>query len=120
MRQSLRPEISSNQFGFMPDKGTRNGIFTLSMFIERCIEMQKDAHLCFFDYAKAFDKVRHIELSHMLEKLDIGGKDLRINRNLYWDQTPSVKIEGELNDFKPIKRGVRQGCVMSPDLFKES
>ncbi|GFN89417.1 LINE-1 retrotransposable element orf2 protein [Plakobranchus ocellatus] len=35
MRKSLRPEISPNQFGFMPDKGTRNAIITLSMLMER-------------------------------------------------------------------------------------
>ncbi|GFO06926.1 endonuclease-reverse transcriptase [Plakobranchus ocellatus] len=117
MRKSIRPEISPKQFGFMPDKGTRNAIFTLSMLMERCIEMDKDLHLCCIDYCKAFDKVRHVELFLILEKLDIDGKDLRVIRNLYWDQTASVRIEGGHSDFKPIKRGVRQGCVMSPDLF---
>ncbi|GFO15376.1 retrovirus-related pol polyprotein line-1 [Plakobranchus ocellatus] len=85
--------------------------------MERCIERQKDLHLCFIDYSKAFDKVRHVELFRMLEKLDIDGKDLRVIRNLYWDQTASVRIEAEHSDFKPTKRGVKQGCVMSPDLF---
>ncbi|GFN83360.1 LINE-1 reverse transcriptase homolog [Plakobranchus ocellatus] len=59
----------------------------------------------------------HVELFRMLEKLDIDGKDLRVIRNLYWDQTASVRIEGERSDLKPTKRGVRQRCVMSPDLF---
>ena len=27
MRKSLRPEISKTQFGFVPDKGTRNAVF---------------------------------------------------------------------------------------------
>ncbi|GFO36610.1 retrovirus-related pol polyprotein line-1 [Plakobranchus ocellatus] len=117
MRKSLMPEISPKLFGIMPDKGTRNAIFTLSILVERCNEMQKDLHLCFFDYSKAFDKVRHVELFRMLEKLDIDGKDLRVIRNFYWDQTASVRFEGEHGDFKPIKRGVRQGCVMSPHLF---
>ena len=117
MRKSLRPEISAKQFGFVPDKGTRNAIFTLSMLMERCIEAQKDLHLCFIDYSKAFDKVKHEELFKLLENLDIDGKDLRIVRNLYWDQTAAVRLEGEHSDFKYIKRGVRQGCVMSPDLF---
>ena len=49
MRKSLRPEISQLQFGFVPDKSTRNAIFTLSMLAERCIEMQKDLYLCFID-----------------------------------------------------------------------
>ena len=56
MRKSIRPEISMKQFGFVPGKGTRNAIFTLSMLMERCIEVQKDLHLCFIDYSKAFDK----------------------------------------------------------------
>ncbi|GFO09383.1 RNA-directed DNA polymerase from mobile element jockey-like [Plakobranchus ocellatus] len=93
MRKSIRPEISPKQFGFMPDKVTRSAIFTLSMLMERCIEMQKDLHLCFIDYSKAFDKVRYVELFRMLEKLDIDGKDLRVIRNLYWNRT-----EGELKE----------------------
>ncbi|GFO22355.1 LINE-1 reverse transcriptase [Plakobranchus ocellatus] len=113
MRKSIRPEISPNLFGFMPDKGIRNVIFTLSMLMERCIEMQKDLYLCFIDYFKAFDKVGHAELFRMLETLDIDGKDLRVIRNLYWNQIASVRIEGEHSDVKPIKRGMRQGCYVS-------
>ena len=117
MRKSLIPEISQLRFGFVPDKSTRNAIFTLSMLAERCIEMQKDLYLCFIDYSKAFDKGRHEKLFNILEHLDIDGKDLRVIRNLYWDQNAAVRIGGELSEYKLIKRGVRQGCVMSPDLF---
>ena len=66
MRKSLRPEIAKTQFGFVPDKGTRNAIFTLSMLMERCFEVQKDLYICFFDYSKAFDKVKHENLFEML------------------------------------------------------
>ena len=38
-------------------------------------------------------------------------------RNLYWDQSAAARICGELSLYKLIKRGVRQGCVMPPDLF---
>ena len=117
MRKNLKPEISRTQFGFVPDKGTRNAIFTLSMLMERCIEVQKDLFIGFIDYSKAFDKVRHDELFNILEGLDIDGKDLRIIRNLYWNQNATVRIEGEFSEYKQIKRGVRQGCVLSPDLF---
>ncbi|GFO34971.1 RNA-directed DNA polymerase from mobile element jockey-like [Plakobranchus ocellatus] len=68
MRKSLGPEKSPKQFGCMPDKGARNAIFTLSMLMEICLEMYKDLHLCFIDFSKAFDKVSHVELFHMLEK----------------------------------------------------
>ena len=76
--------------------------------------MQKDLYLCFIDYSKAaFDKVRHEKLFNILEHLDIDGKDLRVIRN----QSAAVRIGGELSEYKLIKRGVRHGCVMSPDLF---
>ena len=55
----------------------------------------------------------HEKLFNILEHLDIDGKDLRVIRNLYWD---TVRIGGELSEYTLI-RGVRQGCVMSPDLF---
>ena len=87
------------------------------MLMQRCIEVQKDIYICFIDYSKAFDKVRHNELFRILEKLGIDGKDLRIIKNLYWKQNAAVRIGGEYSEFKQIKRGVRQGCVMSPDLF---
>ena len=57
--------------------------------------MQKDLYLCFIDYSKAFDKVRHEKLFNILEHLDIDGKDLRVIRNL-WDQIAAVRIDGEL------------------------
>ena len=53
----------------------------------------------------------------MLSKLDIDGKDMRLIWNLYWDQMAAIRIEGEISEWTEIKRGVRKGCMMSPDLF---
>ncbi|GFO09204.1 endonuclease-reverse transcriptase [Plakobranchus ocellatus] len=53
----------------------------------------------------------------MLTQLKIDGKDLRIIKNMYWDQKAAMRVEGEVSKFQNIKRGVRQGCVLSPDLF---
>ena len=84
---------------------------------ERAIEIQKDLYLCFIDYTKAFDKLRHEEIMSILDSLNIDGKDLRIVRNIYWEQTAAMRIGNGLSAFQDIKRGVRQGCVLSPDLF---
>ena len=50
-------EIASEQYGFMPDKGTGNAIFLLRMLVERSIEKQKDVYVSFINYSKAFDTV---------------------------------------------------------------
>jgi len=117
IRRQLLPEIPRIQFGFMKDRSTINAIFTLRMLGERAIQHQQDVFLVFIDYQKAFDKVRHCELFKILSKIKVDEKDMRIVRALYRDQRAAVRLsEGTTNWFS-IKRGVRQGCVMSPDLF---
>lgn len=101
----------------MEDCGTRNAIFILRMMSERGIEVKKDLYVCFLDYAKAFDTVKHAELMKILEEIQLDGKDLRIIRNLYWNQSAAIRIGNDVGDFVTIEKGVRQGCVFSPDLF---
>ncbi|GFS22434.1 endonuclease-reverse transcriptase [Elysia marginata] len=87
------------------------------MLMKRAVEVQRDVCLCFIDYSKAFDKVKHSELFGILDQLNIDGKDLRILRNLYCEQVAGIRIDWEYTDFTEIKRDVRQGCALSPDLL---
>ena len=61
--------------------------------------------------------MRHDDLFAILMGLDIDAKDMRILRNLYWEQTAAIRMDNEISDYRAIKRGVRQGCLVSPDLF---
>ena len=76
-------EISEVQYGFMPDRGTRNAIFVLRRLVERMIEKQKDVYVCFIDYSKAFDTVKHEPLIELLQSLDIDPQDVKLLANLY-------------------------------------
>ena len=60
--------------------------------------------LCFIDYTKAFDKLRHEEIMSIFDSLNIDGKDLRIVRNIYWEQTAAMRIGNDLSAFQYIKR----------------
>ena len=81
--------------------------------IERVMEVQKEVHLCFIDYTKAFDRVRHDEIITQLTKLKIDGKDLLVIKIMFWEQQ-QCKLVGKL---KKIKCGVRQICVLLSDFF---
>ena len=116
-KNRIRPEIGEEQYGFVQDAGTRNAIFTIRLLAERALELQKDIFICFIDFAKAFDKVKHDHLLDLLQKLNLDGKDLRVIWNLYWEQSACIRIGNDYSKFTKIKRGVRQGCVFSPDLF---
>ena len=104
MRGKIIPEISEIQFGFMADKGTRNAIFTLRTLMERAIEVQKDLYVCFIDYSKAFDKVKHSDLFDILSELNCDGKDLRVIRNLYWEQEAAIRVDDDYSEYKQIRR----------------
>ncbi|GFN91009.1 endonuclease-reverse transcriptase [Plakobranchus ocellatus] len=117
IRIKIKPEIAEEQCGFIEDKGTSNAIYILRTLIERALEAQKDIYPCFIDYTKAFDRVRHDEIITQLKQLNIDGKDSRIITTMYWEQTAAMRIENKTSTFQDIKRGVRQGCVLSPDLF---
>ncbi|GFS23991.1 endonuclease-reverse transcriptase [Elysia marginata] len=117
VRNKIKPQIAEEQSGFIEGKGTANAIYNLRVLIERALEVKKDVYLCFIDYTKAFDRLRHDEMIMQLEQLNIDGKDFRIIKNMYWEQTAAMRVGNETSSFQRIKRGVRQGCVLSPDLF---
>ena len=111
MRYKILPEISETQFGFMTDKGTRNAIFSLRTLMGRAIDVQNDLYLCFIIYSKAFDKVKHFYLFDILLRHNCDGNDLRVIRNLNWEQEATIRIDDDCGVYKSICRGVRQGCV---------
>ena len=117
VKGKLQARVSEEQYGFRRGSGCRNAIFILRMLSERCIEIQKDLYVCFIDYEKAFDNVRHKELFECLKRSGIDGKDLRIFQEVYWNQTASIRINGNLGTWIKILKGTRQGCVLSPDFF---
>ena len=106
-RSKIRPEIGQCQYGFMPDKGTRNAIFTLRMLSERSIQHQQNIYICFIDYKKAFDRVRHKRLFEMLKDVGLDEKDQRIIYNLYHLQKGAIKFPNGLTEWTEINRGVR-------------
>ena len=115
--RKLEEEIDESQFGFRNGLGTREALFALNVLAQRCMDMNIDIHVCYVDFEKAFDKVRHEKLVQILQAKNIDKGDLRIITNLYWNQRAQIIVDNEKSSEMNIKRGVRQGCVMSPLLF---
>lgn len=53
---------------------------------------------------KTFDKVKHRQLLDMLQDLDIDGGDIRLLRNLYWQQTAGMRIEDGISNLTDKER----------------
>lgn len=113
----IEEQISETQFGFRNNLGTREALFCIQVLVQRCRDVDHPVFMCFIDFEKAFDRVKHDKLVAILREVGIDDKDLQIIRNLYWNQQASVKIGKNTSETIAIRRGVRQGCIMSPLLF---
>ena len=76
-------EISKQQYGFMPGKGTTNSMFALRMLMEKYREGQRGLHCVFVDLEKAFDKVPREELWYCMKKSRIVKKYVRLVQDMY-------------------------------------
>ena len=95
----------------------RKEVFNLRTICERATDVQKDVYICFIDYTKAFCRVKHFKMIECLSEIGINDKDLQIISKLYWEQSASIRTESEMTSESKIRNGVRQGCVLSPNLF---
>ena len=85
--------------------------------IEKTREFQKNIYFCFIDYAKAFDCVDHNKVWKILKEMEIPDHLTCLLRNLYAGQEAKVRTgHGAIYWFQ-IRKGVRQGCILSSYLF---
>ena len=85
--------------------------------IEKARELQKNNYFCFIDYAKAFDCVDHNKLWRILQEMGIPNHLTCLLRYLYAGQDATVKTGHGTTNWFQIRKGVLQGCILSPCLF---
>ena len=119
MQLQLEREIAPEQAGFRPKRGTCDQVTNLRFIQEKARERNQPLHLCFIDYTKAFDMVRHAQL--WLTMLDMGFPislgSVRLLRNLYKQQQVAIRTANTMSSWFRVRNGIRQGCNISPRLF---
>ena len=113
----IEEHLTNTQFGFRNGLGTREALFSMQVLIQRCRDVNCEVHICFIDFEKAFDRVQHSKMIEVLQRIGLDDKDIRFIANLYWNQRATIRIDGQLSEEICIRRGVRQGCILSPLLF---
>ena len=113
----MNRELPDVQAGFRKGKGTRDQIANIHWIMKKAREVQKNIYFCFIDYAKAFDCVHHNKLWKILREMGIPDHLTCLLRNLYAGQEPTVRSGHGTIDWFQIRKGVCQGCILSPCLF---
>ena len=69
------------------------------------------------DHEKAFDRVSWSFLIKVLTKMNFGPRFINLVKTLYTDVSCKVVNNGHMSPSITLKRGVRQGCPLSPLLY---
>jgi hypothetical protein len=122
IRRRLKPHIESHlseeQAGFRPGRSTVEQIFVWCQLAERYIEAQNGELVnVFIDFKKAFDRVWHTGMFRVMQHYNIPRKITALIQNLYSQAVSAVRVGTDISDWFRQTVGVRQGCVLSPDLF---
>ena len=112
----MNQELPDVQAGFRKGRGTRDQIANIHWVTEKAREFQKIIYLCFTDYTKAFDCVDHNKLWKILQEMGIPDHLTCLLRNMYAGQEATVRIGHGTTDWFQIRKGVRQGYILSPCL----
>ena len=105
LQHYVNQELPDVQAGFRKGKGTRDQIANICWIIEKAREFQKNIyHVCFIDYAKAFDCVDHNKLWKVPRELAIPNHLTCLVRNLYSGQEATVRTLYGTTDWFKIEK----------------
>ena len=117
LQQYVNCELPDVQAGFRKCRGARDQITNIRWIIEKARKFQKNIYFCFIGYAIAFDCVDHNKLWKILKEMGLPDHLTCLLRNLYAGQEATVRTGHRTTDWFQIRKGIRQGCILSPCLF---
>ena len=109
--------LSEEQAGFRTGRSTVEQIFNSRVLMEKHIQHQRDLFHNFIDFKKAFDRVWHDGLWHVLRGFNIEEGLVQTMQALYAHSSSAVLLNNKIGEFFQTTVGVRQGCLLSPILF---
>ena len=109
--------VASEQMGFRTDRSCQGATIILQVMIDRANRNNTPFWWAGLDISKAYDTVNHEALWKILEKKGIGGLWLNTLKSIYEEnKIRSITTDG-CSSWVKVKKGIRQGCPMSPALF---
>ena len=109
--------VVEEQAGFREGHAAVEQVYVLAEVVQRQKRRKKPWYLAFLDIKRAYDVVWREGLWERLWQCGMRGRMWRVIQRLYQKTVSCVVVDGEKTEWKRSEVGVRQGCVMSPNLF---
>lgn len=116
IKTSLDYIIDETQSGFMRNRHISNNIRLVLDLIDYSDLYSDESFILFLDFYKAFDTIEHKFIFHAFEKFGFCSYFSSAIKTMYTNGNCSIRLHAGTSRFF-LKRGVRQGCPISPYLF---
>ena len=117
MRKMAEEEISDCQAGYRTNHGTIDMLFSLQILIEKIRKSECEACITFIDYSKTFHSVKHHRLFHHMVHMGFPRHLVALIAGLDEHHQATIRYGAGKCKFFDIKKGVEQGCILSPHIF---
>lgn len=117
LKRVLPSLISKQQTGFIPGSHILENISVAWLTFDWIHRNKFPALNLKLDFEKAFDKVEHDYIWETMHLLGIGSHFIKLVKALLVPAASVVQVNGFVTCGIPLRRGVRQGCPISPLLF---
>ncbi|MEW8548000.1 MAG: reverse transcriptase domain-containing protein [Candidatus Thiodiazotropha sp.] len=118
----IKPKLLSQQNGMQRGFTENSSPMNCALIVEEFFRNNKDLHkptyMAFMDAKSAFDVVVHPNLMRKLYKTGVNTHEWLTINSLHEGSMTSVKWQGEMSPMFTNEQGVRQGGVLSADLYK--
>ena len=115
LQQYVNCELSDVQAGFRKDRGIRDQIANLRWIIEKARVPEKTSTSALLTMSKPLTVWITTNCGQFLERWEYHLTWLL--RNLYASQEATIRTGHGTMDWFQIRKGVHQGCILSPCLF---
>ena len=122
LKETVRPAVENHQNnlqrGFTQNSSPINSSLILEELIREAKDLRKPLYIAFLDVKAAFDVVSHASLLRKLFYIGVEGPEWSLIHSMHVGAKSVVKWEGTTSDTLQIQQGVRQGGILSMDLYK--
>ena len=122
LRARIEPYIettqNSMQRGFTKNSSPMNCSLILEEYIRENRYLKKDSYIAFLDAKAAFDVVNHSSVMRKLFHIGLKGVTWNLIHSLHKEAQAVVRWCGQTPEPFEVQQGVRQGGVLSTDLYK--
>ena len=118
IEEEWKEHEAEEQAGFRAGRSTIDHLFTITQVIEKKMMVGQGLQLVFVDLQKAYDSVPLVKLWEALNKSGFSGGLVNAIKEFYNGTYARIKTHGGLSPGFFVTKGLKQGCCLSPTLFK--